>query len=62
MLTTLFDFAIGLVEDLLYIITLLPKVILSIPDMLVSFLPSSLVALLMVFISVTVIYRIMGRD
>lgn len=58
----LWDFVLGLINDLLYIIQLIPKVILNLPMMLEAFLPQSIVAILMTFVAVTVIYRIMGRD
>lgn len=62
LLLSLWDFVVGLVGDLVYIAKLLPKVIISIPSMLNSLLPSSVVAIIMTFVAVTVIYRIMGRD
>ena len=58
----LWGFVLGLINDLLYVIQLVPKVILKLPMMLEAFLPQSIVAILMTFVAVTVIYRIMGRD
>lgn len=61
-ITQLFEFVWKLIQDLIYIITLLPKLVVKIPDLLNAFMPGACVSILLVLVSVTVIYRIMGRD
>lgn len=56
-----FDFVISFFQDLIYVIKLLGKVILSIPNYL-SWLPSSVVALLLTLFAIVVIYKILGRE
>lgn len=60
-ITTAFDFLIGLFEDLIYIIQLLGKVIVSIPGYF-SWLPAELVGLLIALFAIVVIYKVMGRE
>lgn len=57
-----FDFAFGLIKDLLSVANMLSKLILDIPVWLGIFLPPSVAGLFVVVLSVTVIYRIAGRD
>lgn len=61
-LSLVWDFVWGLIQDLIYIATLLPKIIIGIPGMLEAFIPSSVVSIFVILISITVIYRVMGRD
>lgn len=56
-----FDFVISFFQDLIYVIQLLGKVILSIPGYL-SWLPASVVALLLTLFAIVVIYKILGRE
>ena len=58
----LFDFAIGLIGDLLKIVDLLGEVVADMPFWLNAFLPPGVPGLFMLLISITVIYRIAGRD
>lgn len=62
MVSYLFDFFFGLIKDLLSVANMLSKLILDIPVWLQMFLPPSVAGLFLVVLSVTVIYRIAGRD
>lgn len=62
MVSSLFDFAFCLIKDLLSVANMLSKLILDIPVWLELFLPPSIAGLFVVVLSVTVIYRIAGRD
>ncbi len=59
--TTIFDFVISLVEDLVYIVQATGKALTSIPS-LFSWLPPPVLALLITIFGVVVIYKISGRE
>ena len=56
-----FDFVIGFFQDLLYIIELTGSTLAKVPDYF-SWLPSEVVSLIIVLISIVVIYKILGRE
>lgn len=56
-----FDFVISFFSDLVYVIQLLGKVVLSIPSYF-SWLPSGVSALLITLFAIVVIYKIIGRE
>lgn len=56
-----FDFLLGIIRDLVYIVKLTGKAVGAIPR-LFSFLPPAAVALLVTIFGVVVIYKILGRE
>ena len=56
-----FDFIVSFFSDLIYVIQLLGKVVLSIPSYF-AWLPSSISALLVTLFAIVVIYKILGRE
>lgn len=62
LLTSLIDFAFTLVRDLLIIVDMLGKFIIELPSWFNAFMPPGVPSLLMVLLSVTIIYRVTGRD
>lgn len=60
-LVSLADFIISFFQDLIYLIQLLGKVILSIPTYL-SWIPSPFIPMLITLFSIVVIYKILGRE
>lgn len=56
-----FDFVISFFSDLVYVIQLLGKVVLSIPGYF-SWLPGSVSTLLVTLFAIVVIYKILGRE
>ncbi len=58
---SIFDFIISFFSDLIYVIQLLGKVVLSIPSYF-SWLPSGISALLVTLFGIVVIYKILGRE
>ena len=56
-----FDFVISFFGDLIYIIQLLGKIVLSIPGYF-SWLPGNITALLLTLFAIVVIYKILGRE
>lgn len=57
----LIAYVFGLIDDTVYVIKLLGKVIIRLPD-LFSWLPSQIVALLLLTITVVVLYKVLGRE
>lgn len=55
------DFVIGLFQDLIYMISLLGKVVLNIPSYF-SWLPAEVIALIVTLIAIVVIYKVLGRE
>lgn len=55
------DFLLGLVEDVLFIAQTCAAFVVKIPEYL-SFLPSSVLALIVSIFAVVVIYKILGRE
>lgn len=60
-IVSVFDFVISFFSDLIYVIQLLGKVVLSIPNYF-SWLPSGISALLITLFAIVVIYKILGRE
>lgn len=58
---SVFDFVISFFSDLIYVIQLLGKVVLSIPGYF-SWLPSGISSLLVTLFAIVVIYKILGRE
>lgn len=57
----LIAYIFGLIDDTVYVIKLLGKVIIRLPD-LFSWLPSQIVALLILILTVVVLYKVLGRE
>lgn len=60
-ITSIFDFVIGLFQDLIYMIKLLGQVVFNIPSYF-SWLPAGVLSLIVVVIGIVVIYKILGRE
>lgn len=60
-ITSLIDFVIGFVEDIVYVVKLCASFVAKIPS-LFSWLPSGVLAMIVLTFSVVVIYKIMGRE
>lgn len=58
---SVFSFLIDTVMDLIYVIGLIGKMLVKIPDM-IGWLPSACISLIVVTFSVVVIYKIIGRE
>lgn len=59
--TSLFNFIVSLVQDLIFIVQTLAMTVVHLPDYL-GWLPSSLMATVLVTFAVVVIYKILGRE
>lgn len=59
--SSLVDFVIGIVQDLLYVIQLLGSLIVKIPQM-IGWLPSACITLVVTLFAVVLIYKILGRE
>lgn len=55
------DFLIGFIEDIVYIVKITGEFVLQIPSYL-GWLPSSVLAIIVVVFGVVVIYKVMGRE
>lgn len=60
-ITSVIDFVIGLFQDLVYMIKLLGQVVLNIPSYF-SWIPSQVLTIIVVIISIVVIYKVLGRE
>lgn len=60
-ISSLIDFLISFVQDIVYIIQLTGKFVVNIPSYF-SWLPSAAVALIVSIFGIVVIYKIMGRE
>lgn len=60
-ITAAFDFVISFFQDLIYMIKLLGKVVLNIPNYF-TWLPAPALALLVLIISLVVVYKVLGRE
>lgn len=56
-----FDFLLDLIEDIVYMIELTAKSVGKIPDYF-SWLPSSIVAMIVAIFAIVVIYKVLGRE
>lgn len=59
--TSIVEFFIGFVEDIVFIVKLLGSFVSKIP-MLFSWLPTEVLAIITLIFSVVVIYKVMGRE
>lgn len=60
-ITSLVDFVVGLIEDLVSVVVMCGKFVLKIPQ-LFSWLPPEAVALVVSIFAIVVIYKILGRE
>lgn len=60
-IVSLFDMLIGFVADIVYLVKLTGSMLAKIPSFF-SWLPESMVALILVIIAVVVLYKILGRE
>lgn len=60
-LMAIVDFVSGLIEDILYMVKLTAEFVANIPEYL-SFLPPSVIAMIVSIFAVVVIYKILGRE
>lgn len=60
-ITGLVDFVIGFIEDIVYVVKLCTNFVAKIPS-LFSWLPTEVLAIVVITFSVVVIYKIMGRE
>lgn len=56
-----FEFLLGIIRDIVYIVQLTAKAVAAIPGYL-ALLPTPVVSLLMTIFAVVVIYKILGRE
>lgn len=61
MIGSVVDFIINFVKDLVYVIKLVGEFVLKIPDMF-TWLPATVVALIVTVFGIVVIYKILGRE
>lgn len=59
--SSLVNFVIGIIQDLLYVIGLLGSLVIKIPDM-IGWLPSACITLTVTLFSIVLIYKILGRE
>ena len=60
-ITSLVDFVVGMIEDLVYVVKLCGSFVAKIPT-LFSWLPASVVAIIVIIFAIVVIYKILGRE
>lgn len=61
LISSLVNFVITMVKDLIYVIGLLGSLILQLPDM-IGWLPSACITLVTVLFGIVVIYKVLGRE
>lgn len=61
LISALVSFIIGFFQDLVYMISLLGKFIVSLPSYL-SWLPSSFITAVTLIFTIVVIYKVLGRE
>lgn len=59
--TSLYDFVIGIFEDIVYVIRLTAKFVAQIPEYF-SWLPPEALALVVSIFAIVVIYKVLGRE
>lgn len=59
--STVINFVVKMVQDLVYVVELMGMTIAKIPQY-ISFLPSSVVSIFVVALTLIVVYKILGRD
>lgn len=60
-ITSLVEFVVGMIEDLIYVVVLCGSFVLKIPT-LFSWLPAEAVAIIVSIFAIVVIYKILGRE
>ena len=60
-ITSLIDFVISFVSDLVYVIQLTSAFVIKIP-MIFSFMPNEALSILVLIFGVVVIYKVLGRE
>ena len=60
-ITSLVDFVVGMIEDLIYVVVLCGSFVAKIPT-LFSWLPTEAVAIIVIIFAIVVIYKIIGRE
>lgn len=60
-ITSLVDFVVGFIEDIVYVVKLCASFVAKIP-LLFSWLPAPALALIIIIFSVVVIYKVLGRE
>lgn len=60
-ITSLVDFVIGFVEDIVTVVKMTASFVAKIPN-LFSWLPAEVLAIVVITFSVVVIYKVMGRE
>lgn len=58
---SLVDYMISTIQDIVYMIGLLGKVILSLPE-LIGWLPAGIISIVATAFSIVVIYKVIGRE
>lgn len=61
LITSLVDFVVGLIKDIVYVVKLTGGFVAKIPR-LFSWLPAPVIALFVTLFAVVVIYKILGRE
>lgn len=61
LITSLVDFVVGLIKDIVYVVKLTGGFVAKIPQ-LFSWLPAPVVALFITLFAIVVIYKILGRE
>lgn len=59
--SSIVDFIVSFFEDIIFIVKTLGEFIVKVPSML-GFLPTAVVSILLVGVSVVIIYKVVGRD
>lgn len=60
-ITSLVDFVVGFIEDIVYVVKLCGSFVAKIP-LLFAWLPPQAIALIVIIFSVVVIYKVLGRE
>lgn len=60
-ITSLIDFVVGIIEDLVYVVKLTGNFLIHIP-VYFGWLPSAFVTLIVTIFGIVVIYKILGRE
>lgn len=60
-ITSLVDFVVGMIEDIVYVVVLCGSFVTKIPT-LFSWLPVEAVAIIISIFAIVVIYKILGRE
>ena len=62
MLQTAWDFAVGIISDTVFVATTIPRLLVKIPSIIASFVPSEVLVVVGVFLSVALLYKVLGRE